>query len=123
MWKRVLEQNLTTVPENPVDTRSDCHAWGALLLYEYPARMLGVRPAAPGWKEILVKPAALFLGQAEGRACVPDGYIDVKWALREDTFRLECELQTDSAVRLELPDGSSAQEQGRGKRVAAECRL
>ena len=123
LWKRVLEQNLTTVPENPTDTRSDCHAWGALLLYEYPARMLGVRPAAPGWKEILVKPAALFLGQAEGRACVPDGYIDVKWARREDTFRLECELQTDSAVRLELPDGSSAQEQGRGKRVAAECRL
>ena len=80
-------------------------------------------PPRRGGRKFWSRPAALFLGQAEGRACVPDGYIDVKWALREDTFRLECELQTDSAVRLELPDGSSAQEQGRGKRVAAECRL
>ena len=121
LWKKILEQNLTTVPETPLDARSDCHAWGALLLHEYPAKMLGVQPAEPGWRQILVQPKALFLGQADGRACVPDGYVDVQWTSRDGVFRIECELQTDCPVRLELPDGRSLREQGRGKRICGEC--
>ncbi|WP_291224501.1 hypothetical protein [Gemmiger sp.] len=45
----MVENHLTTCVENDTDTRSDCHAWGALLCYELPAVILGVRPAAPGF--------------------------------------------------------------------------
>jgi hypothetical protein len=39
VWEQyfsMLDRHLTTVPERPGDTRSDCHAWSALPLYEYP---------------------------------------------------------------------------------------
>ena len=47
-WRRMLENNLTTCVENETDARSDCHAWGALMCYELPVVMQGVRPIAPG---------------------------------------------------------------------------
>ena len=35
-WKRLLPLNLSTIPETPYDnSRSDCHAWSSLLLFEY----------------------------------------------------------------------------------------
>jgi len=41
--------------ENATDARSDCHAWGSLILYEVPAVMLGVRPAKPGYAAVEVR--------------------------------------------------------------------
>lgn len=122
LWKTVLAQNLSTVPETPTDSRSDCHAWGALMLYEYPAKVLGVNPAAPGWQEISVKPAALYMGGAEGRACVPDGYVDVKWAVQDGVITLECTLETDRPVCAELP-GAKVSGQGRGKKLCLQSRI
>lgn len=35
-WKRMLDNNLTTCVENGTDERSDCHAWGDIMLYAWP---------------------------------------------------------------------------------------
>ena len=35
-WRDMLDNNLTTCVENTTDVRSDCHAWGALMLYAWP---------------------------------------------------------------------------------------
>lgn len=35
-WRRMLRDNLTTCVENFTDQRSDCHAWGAIMLYALP---------------------------------------------------------------------------------------
>lgn len=34
LWRKMLQLNLTTCPEDMIRDRSDCHAWGALALYE-----------------------------------------------------------------------------------------
>ena len=34
-WKKCIDWHMTTFPETPFDTRSDCHAWSALPLYEF----------------------------------------------------------------------------------------
>jgi len=60
-WRGMLRNNLTTCVENYVGERSDCHAWGALLLHELPAVILGVRPGAPGFEKILVAPVPGYL--------------------------------------------------------------
>ncbi|MCQ2431112.1 MAG: hypothetical protein MJ175_00760 [Clostridia bacterium] len=117
LWKKIPPQALTTIPETPIGARSDCHAWGSLMLYEYPAKILGVQPAEPGWKTVLVKPVALYLGKAEGRACVPDGSVDVKWCMTAGRMELTLTLDTDLPVRAEMPDGSVQTIQGRGKTV------
>lgn len=35
-WRRMLNLNMTTCVENDTDERSDCHAWGAIMLYALP---------------------------------------------------------------------------------------
>lgn len=35
-WRTMLGNNLTTCVENYTDERSDCHAWGAIMLYAWP---------------------------------------------------------------------------------------
>jgi hypothetical protein len=107
-WKRFLPLNLSTLPETPYDdSRSDCHAWSSLLLYEYPAKILGVYAAEPGYKVIGVKPQGLFLGGASGRVCTPAGMVEVSWNCKGGEFSLQGELPAGAKGRLVLPDGSA----------------
>ena len=95
LWRQMVRNNLTTCVENDTDARSDCHAWASLLCYEMPAVMLGVRPGAPGFEKILVKPCPGKLTHAEGSVITPMGLVHVKW---EKQSNGEILLQTD------LPD-------------------
>jgi len=79
IWRDMIKNNLTTCVEDPVVQRSDCHAWGALALYELPAVILGVRPTKPGFEEIEVKPVPGHLTWAEGEVITPKGMIKVQW--------------------------------------------
>ena len=65
--------------ENNTDGRSDCHAWGSLVLYELPSVILGVRPAAPGYEKISVAPVPGYLDRAEGDVVTPRGMVHVSW--------------------------------------------
>ena len=79
IWRQMLADNLTTCPEDPLLSRSDCHAWGALALYELPAVVLGVRPGKPGFEEILIIPRTENLDWAEGTVPTPKGNVHVSW--------------------------------------------
>ena len=80
----MLDRDLTTVPERPGDTRSDCHAWSALPLYEYPRMLLGVQLDAPGWERIRVKPHALGLKELSGVVPTPKGEVRVGWHVEDN---------------------------------------
>ncbi len=84
IWRKMVKDNLTTCVENDLDGRSDCHAWGALLLYELPATILGVRPAAPGFEKIEIAPNPGYLNWAKGRVATKWGIIEVDWKKKED---------------------------------------
>lgn len=84
IWRRMLADNLTTCAEDPVTSRSDCHAWGALALYELPAAVLGVRPGKPGFEEIVVAPRTENLDWAEGVVPIPKGNVSVSWRKSAD---------------------------------------
>lgn len=83
-WRDMLEKHLTTCVENNTDERSDCHAWGALALYELPSVILGVRPAAPGYAEMEVVPHPGKLTHAEGEVATGKGIVKVSWQKKED---------------------------------------
>ena len=85
LWREMVRAHLTTCVENDgIKGRSDCHAWGALALYELPAVTLGVRPGAPGFETILVQPVPGYFTQAEGDVITPKGMVHVAWQRRED---------------------------------------
>lgn len=79
IWKDMLKNNMTTCAEDTLMSRSDCHAWGALALYELPAAVLGVKPVKPGFAEMEVKPQKNYYKWAKGEAVTPKGMIKVEW--------------------------------------------
>lgn len=81
LWVRMLEKGLTTCVEDEVGERSDCHAWGSLILYELPSVVLGVQPAAPGYRAVSVRPEPGSLEYAEGNVLTPKGMVRVRWSL------------------------------------------
>lgn len=83
-WKNMLKNHLTTCVENQTDERSDCHGWGALILYELPAVILGVRPGAPGFEKIKIAPVPGHLTWAKGSAATKWGSVYVEWKKRDD---------------------------------------
>lgn len=84
LWRNMVKNNMTTCVEASVKERSDCHAWGALALYELPSVVLGVRPAAPGYAKIAINPQPGYLTWAKGEVITPRGNVKVAWKLEEN---------------------------------------
>jgi len=115
MWRDQLKLNMTTWLEDPVSERSDCHAWGAVPLYEFPCEVLGVNPAAPGYARILIEPKPGPLQWAEGSAITPRGAVHVAWRIEPETgrFRLRASGLQGLPVELRLPGGFVASCEGK----------
>lgn len=79
LWTDMLAQHLTTWEEDPVERRSDCHGWGSLPLYIFPAHILGVQPDRPGFAQIRIAPERHGLAWAEGQVATPQGSVTVAW--------------------------------------------
>ena len=113
--KQQLDLHLTTLPETPADSRSDCHAWSALLLYEFPRKMLGVSAMSPGYQSILVEPKAWYLQEASGIVHTPKGEISISWRLEEGKAVLQLEHRCNVPVEVRLPDGRICRADSFGK--------
>ena len=79
LWREMIKNNLTTCVENNTDKRSDCHAWGAVILYELPAVSLGVKPVSPGFSVVSLKPKMGYLDFCKGDVITPRGLVHVEW--------------------------------------------
>lgn len=105
-WIELLDKNVTTWPEDPVTNRSDCHAWGAIPIYEFSACVLGIGPLQPGFEEILVAPNADYFGEASGRAATCWGWVEVQWrAVAGTRLAIEIRLSEPRRTVVVMPDG------------------
>ena len=98
IWKVMVENHMTTCAEDPLLSRSDCHAWGALALYELPSVLLGVRPAAPGYRKVKVQPHTEYLHSAKGTVLTPVGTVSVKW--QKDGEKISLEVDAPEGVEV-----------------------
>lgn len=105
IWRRMLKNHCTTCVEGEYYPRSECHAWGALALYELPSAVLGVRPAAPGYEKILVDPQPGALRSASGTVHTPKGDLLVSWQLEQGSVQTEIRCGEDVRKRIMLPSG------------------
>lgn len=106
LWRDMLKNHLTTCVENDTDQRSDCHAWGALALYELPAVILGVRPMAPGFEAVAIQPVPGILTHAEGTVITPKGSVTVKWA-KHGNGEMELNCTTPPGLRVDAVPGGT----------------
>ena len=97
-WRNMLKNNLSTCVENYVGERSDCHAWGALILHELPAVTLGVRPAAPGFEKIEIAPIPGYLDWAWGDVVTPHGMVHVEWT-KDENGKLNLKYRIPETVK------------------------
>ena len=100
IWRRMLQNGCTTCVEAESYARSECHAWGALALYELPSVVLGVRPAAPGYEKIRVRPCPGYLHKASGTVHTPHGDVRVAWELKSDRLDLHIDASADVKTRI-----------------------
>ena len=77
-WRAMLAQGLSTWAETDgLDTRSDCHAWGASPNFELLRTVAGIDSAAPGFRKVRVGPHLGTLDEVEARMPHPNGEIAV----------------------------------------------
>lgn len=101
IWRKMIQNQMTTCAESDIDPRSDCHAWGSLALYELPAVVLGVRPAAPGYQKVRVHPTSGYLQWAKGKVITPKGMVTVSWEKADGK----------TEVKYRLPEGLEVEEE------------
>lgn len=98
-WRQMIRDNLTTCMESDTQPRSDCHAWASLICYELPSVVLGVRPAAPGYAKVQIRPNMGHFTQAQGHVVTPKGTVCVSWTRSAEGL---CNLQYSLPHGMEL---------------------
>lgn len=105
-WRNLADLNLTTWVEDPVTQRSDCHGWGALPLYEFPAMILGVKPGDIGYGRILIRPYPGTLKHAKGVVSTKKGAVNVSWKVEDGKFSIDVTGPDSIVMEVILPDGT-----------------
>jgi hypothetical protein len=121
-WKAQVDLHLTSWVEDPVSVRSDCHAWGALPLYEFPTELLGVQPLTPGFASISVAPRISGLQEVSGCAMTPHGAVHIAWSMQESRFNLRVERPDAIPVQITLPNGEMLYYTEAGP-IVCECEI
>jgi hypothetical protein len=105
-WRQLADLSLTTWVEDPVSQRSDCHGWGSVPLYEFPAMNLGIKPLAVGYSKIQVKPFAGDLKYAKGVVMTNKGKVSVEWKVTDNIFWINIVSPDNVEKEIILPDES-----------------
>lgn len=101
LWDNLRGLDLKTPLEMPEPSRSDCHGWGAHPIYHFFATLLGIRPAEPGFRSVLIQPQLGSLTQARGSLPHPaGGEISVDFHLQADGLRCRVTLPPHLPARL-----------------------
>jgi hypothetical protein len=98
-----------------------------------PVELLGVKPTAPGWTEIEIKPYLADLNWAKGRVPTPRGEIKIAWYVAPQNkksswpsdlkrFEMIIEIPAQSLTRVFVPfAGRGKIKMSRDKKLSATC--
>ena len=97
VWRHNLELGMTTWGETSMveNTRSDCHAWGASPNIEFFRTILGIDSAAPGFRQVVIRPFLGGIREIGGTIPHPAGEISVSYKAGR---RLRAEINLPEGV-------------------------
>jgi hypothetical protein len=121
-WGKMLEWGATTWWEQWEPKASFCHGWSSGPTCFLQSEILGVRPAKPGWEEILIAPHPAGLQWADGKVPTPHGVISVRWEAGGE-FAVQAEIPAPAIVTVpRMKNGVVTINVGRENRpVQANC--
>lgn len=105
--RTLIDLGCTTTPETLFETnRSECHAWSAVAIYEFTAKVLGVTYADG---QIRIAPYIAGRPYAKGAVATPVGMVKCNWEKSDTTFKIDISLPKGEHALLTLPDGTTLQ--------------
>ncbi len=115
----LIDMHCSTIPETPYDyTRSECHAWGAVALYEFTTMTLGVKLVDNSPRILKIAPRPQGTDHAHGGVWTKWGQVNVAWESLGDTFALRIDTPQDVAAEVTVPCGYKTYEVTlNGKRI------
>lgn len=105
-WAELPVQGNTTCPEVPEDSRSECHAWSALPIYELACTIAGIRMNG---RTIEIQPNLSYLPDLEGNIITPYGPVGFRYEKIGEKCRYTLHLPPHAPVALISRDGSKKQ--------------
>ena len=102
-WAALPAMGNTTCPEVPGDSRSECHAWSALPIYEFACTMAGIRVKHSA---IEIRPNLSYLPDLEGTVITPWGPVRYHYQKEDNLVRCKLNLPPKANVVLLGRDGS-----------------
>ena len=105
MYRDLLKLNCTTIPETPTESRSDCHAWGALAIYEFSAKILGVRTENVTENSVSINPYIVGRDHACGTVSTIGGDVYVSWRKERNIFYISVVSKREIEKVIYLPNG------------------
>lgn len=91
-WIHLLDEHCVTCPETPVDSRSECHGWSALPIYELLGVTAGVRRENGRPEAVTVRPHMGGLPDLEGAVATEYGRIEFRYSRQDGRIRYEISL-------------------------------
>lgn len=88
-WRGLPGMGFTALPEMPDPCRSDCHGWGAHPFYHTYASIAGIRPAAPGFEQVCIRPMPAHLESFDLTMVHPKGALRMRYAAASDDFQVD----------------------------------
>lgn len=82
------------------------HAWQCTPTYQLSARILGVSPLTPGYRQIKIQPLVCDLQWAKGKIPTPQGDVKVSWERTGKEFRLRAEIPKGARATIVMPDAT-----------------
>lgn len=82
-WNKLVEQGFKTPPETFTNLRSDCHAWGSHPQYQLHTGVLGIQPAEPGFRSVVIQPQNIGWKKICGTTVHPNGLIETEFHFTE----------------------------------------
>ncbi len=79
------------------------HGWGGTPLIQMSSLILGVTPASPGYKRVMISPRLAGLETAKGVVPTPLGDVQVSWTKTDTLFTLDISAPPTMAIDLVLP--------------------
>lgn len=87
-WITMLKLDATTWFEMPGHSRSDCHGWSSVPIYEFTTKILGVQPSDTSFKSVTINPHFYNLEYAKGSIPTPFGNIDISWQKKNNKYEV-----------------------------------
>lgn len=101
-WIKLPQMGNTTCPETPDASRSECHAWSALPMYEFIRVMAGIRETADG---IRIIPNPAYLKDLKGEAVTKYGCIAFDYRRKENGWQYHLILPERADAVFVCADG------------------